>query len=184
MSNPLSTVAASSPVTGPNGPIRWLLQVVAYGAFAAFLGYFSTSPAYRLRGDDEAVVKLSFSHSAQLVRACRERSATELAQLAPNMRTKMDCPRERADVLVELDMDGKPLYRIRTQPTGLHQDGAATVYRRLHIPAGRHRFHARLADGPQGGFTFVRDVELDLAPGQIIIVDFRNGEGGFVFTRG
>lgn len=165
-------------------PLRYALQVVAYGAFAATIAYFSTSPTYRLRGDDSALIKLSFSHSAQLVQACRERSQAELDKLAPNMRTKMDCPRQRADVLVELDMDGKALYRIKTPPTGLRQDGAATVYRRLEIPAGRHRFQARMADGPDGVFHFVREIDLNLAPGQVLIVDFLTGEGGFVFTHG
>lgn len=165
-------------------PLRYVLQALAYGAFAAVLGYFSTSPSYRLRGDSEAVIKLSFSHSAQLVQACRERTESELATLAPNMRTKLDCPRERAVVTVELDMDGKPLYRIETQPTGLHKDGAATVYRKLAIPAGHHRFHMRLADGPDGVFKFVRDLEIDLAPGQVLIVDFSASGSGFVFSRG
>ena len=165
-------------------PLRYLLQALAFGAFAAVLGYFSTSPSYRLRGDDEAVIKLSFSHSAQLAHACRERSESELAKLAPNMRTKMDCPRERAVVTVELDMDGKPLYRIETQPTGLRKDGAATVYRRLAIPAGHHQFHMRLADGPDGAFKFVRNLDVDLRPGQVLIVDFSASGGGFVFTRG
>jgi len=164
-------------------PVRYALQVLAYGAFAATIAYFSTSPPYRLRGDGEALIKLSFSHSAQLVQACRERSEAELAKLAPNMRTKMDCPRERADVRVELDMDGKPLYRISTPPTGLRHDGAATVYRRLQIPAGHHLFQARLADGPDGVFHFAREIDLNLAPGQVLIVDFLTGEGGFVFIR-
>jgi hypothetical protein len=164
-------------------PVRYALQVLAYGAFATTIAYFSTSPPYRLRGDGEALIKLSFSHSAQLVQACRERSEAELAKLAPNMRTKMDCPRERADVRVELDMDGKPLYRISTPPTGLRHDGAATVYRRLQIPAGHHLFQARLADGPDGVFHFAREIDLNLAPGQVLIVDFLTGEGGFVFIR-
>ena len=165
-------------------PLRYALQALAYGAFAAFLGVFSTSPAYRLRADDEAVVKLSFTHSARLVRACRERTESELARLAPNMRSKLDCPRERAAVSVELDMDGKPLYRITAPPAGLHKDGAATVYRRLAIPAGRHQFRARLADGPDGAFNFIREAGIDLAPGQVLIVDFAADGGGFVFTRG
>ena len=165
-------------------PVRYALQVLAYGLFALTLAYFSTSPPYRLRGDGDALIKLSFSHSAQLVRACRERSEAELAKLAPNMRTKMDCPRQRADVVVELDMDDKPLYRISMPPTGLRQDGAATVYRRLAIPAGQHRFRARLADGPDHSFNHVRELDLHLAPGEVLIVDFLTGEGGFVFSRG
>ncbi len=165
-------------------PLRYFFQLLAYAAFAAVIGYFSTAPAYRQLADDEAVVKLSFSHSAQLKQACRERSPAELAKLAPNMRTARDCPRERAVVSVELDMDGKPLYRIDTPPTGLHGDGAATVYRRLAIPAGRHVFRARLADGPDREFTFRRDATIDLAPGQVLIVDFHAASDGFVFIGG
>ena len=165
-------------------PLRYALQALAYAAFAAVLGYFSTSPAYRLRADGEAIVKLSFTHSARLAHACRERSETELAKLAPNMRTRMDCPRERSPVTVEFDMDGRPLYRIEAPPAGLHKDGAATVYRRLAIPAGRHQFRARLADGPDGAFGFAGETTVDLAPGQVLIVDFATDGGGFVFTRG
>ena len=165
-------------------PLRYVLQVLAYAAFAAVIGYFSTRPTYRQLADNAAVVKLSFSHSAQLMQACRERGEAELAKLAPNMRTKLDCPRERAMVAVELDMDDKPLYRIDTPPSGLHNDGAATVYRRLAIPAGRHHFRARLADGPDGAFNFRHEDDIDLAPGQVLIVDFLTGSGGFVFTHG
>ena len=165
-------------------PLRYALQGIAYAAFAAVIGYFSSSPMYRQRADNEAVLKLSFSHSGQLKYACRERDAAELAKLSPHMRTKMDCPRERALVLVELDMDKKPLFRISTAPLGIHRDGAATVYRRLAIPAGAHLFSARLADGPDGAINFSKEINVDLAPGQVLIVDFLTSSGGFVFTRG
>ncbi len=165
-------------------PLRYALQALAYAAFAAILGYFSTAPAYRLRADNEAVLKLSFTHSARLAHACRERSENELARMAPNMRQKMDCARERSMLKVELDMDGKLLYRIDAPPAGLNRDGAATVYRRLAIPAGRHRFRARLADGPDGEFRFTGESAVDLAPGQVLVVDFAADGSGFVFTRG
>lgn len=165
-------------------PVRYALQALVYAAFAAVLGYFSSGPAYRLRGDNEAVIKLSFTHSAHLSQPCRERTAAELATLAPNMRTKMDCPRERAVLSVELDMDGQPLYRISAPPAGIHRDGAATVYRRIEVPAGRHRFHARLSDTPDGAFNYSRETSIDLAPGQVFVVDFVARDGGFVFTRG
>jgi hypothetical protein len=164
--------------------VRYLLQALTYAAFAMVIGFFSTRPAYRQLADDEAVVKLSFSHSAQLMQACRERTEAELAKLAPNMRSKMDCPRERAPVNVELDMDDRPLYRIAIAPSGLHKDGAATVYRRLAIPAGLHKFHARLADGADGRFNFQREASVELAPGQVLIVDFLSGSGGFILSRG
>lgn len=163
--------------------LRYVLQGIAYAVFAAVVGYFSTSPQYRLRADNDAVLKLSFSHSAQLQHACRERSVEELAKISPHMRNKLDCPRERAVVRIELDMDGKPLFQISTPPGGLHKDGAATVYRRLPIAAGAHQFQARLADGPDGAINFSKEIRVDLAPGQILIVDFLTGSGGFVFTQ-
>lgn len=164
--------------------LRYALQGLAYAIFAALVGYFSTSPQYRQRADNDAILKLSFSHSAQLQHTCRERSAQELAKISPHMRTKLDCPRERAIVRVELEMDGKPLFQISTPPGGLHKDGAATVYRRRMIPAGLHHFKARLADGPDGVVNFSKEITVDLTPGQVLIVDFLTGSGGFVFTQG
>jgi len=37
----------------------------------------------------------------------------------PNMRIRKDCPRERSNVTVELEMDGKQLYHVVLPPTGL-----------------------------------------------------------------
>lgn len=165
-------------------PLRYVMQVLCYATFATVIAYFSTAPAYRLLTDGDAVVKLSFSHSAQLKQICRERNEAELAKLAPNMRNKFDCPRERVAVTVELEMDDALLYRIDTPPSGLSRDGAATVYRRFVVPAGRHHFRARLADGPDGKFNHHHAANVDLAPGQVLIIDFLSGSGGFVFLHG
>ncbi|MFZ4742579.1 MAG: hypothetical protein ACOYL0_03165 [Limnohabitans sp.] len=164
--------------------LQFVLQTMAYAAFATVLGVFSVWPSYQQRGVNEAILKLSFSHSGQLKFACRQRDAAELAKTAVHMRNKMDCPRERSQVLVELDMDGQALFRISTAPLGLNRDGAATVYRRLAIPAGPHLFSARLADGPDGVIHFSSDHKVDLKPGQVLIIDFLTGSNGFVFTGG
>lgn len=163
---------------------RIAVQALVLAGFAVFIGVFSSAPAYRLRGDNDAIVKLSFSHSAQLKSACRERSAEELSKLAPNMRTKLDCPRERSVVRFELDLDGQPLHRISLPPGGLHKDGAATVYRRNAIPAGPHRIAARMSDQASGEFNHVKEAAVELAPGQVLLVDFLPAAGGFVFSKG
>ena len=100
------------------------------------------------------------------------------------MRSAMDCPRERAPVRVELDMDGQALYRVSTDPMGLQKDGAATVYRRLNIPAGTHHFSAGMADAADGLIHYRKELTVDLQAGQVIVVDFLTGSGGFVFTGG
>ncbi len=163
---------------------RWLsypLQALCYAAFMAVVGYFATSPAYVHLPASDALVKLSFQHAGQRKVACRERTAEELAKLAPNMRAAQVCERERAPVTVEIDMDGKPLFAVVAPPTGLSRDGAATVYRRIAVPAGEHRFVARLKDAVNGDFAFVGDRAIDLKPGRVLVIDFDAKEGGWVF---
>lgn len=163
--------------------IRYAVQIALYVAFGAALGYFSSYPVFRVLPPEQALVRLSFSHGAQPVAPCHDRTAEELAKLAPNMRVKTVCPRERSPVEVEIEMDGVPLYKITARPAGLKRDGAATVYRRLPVIAGKHVFKARLADGPDGKFTYVAEATIDLAPGKVLLIDFNAGKGGFQFVH-
>lgn len=164
-----------------NAPARFAVQGVLYAAFVAFVGYFANAPTYQALAPGDALVRLSFSHGAQRKEPCRKRTAEELAKLSPNMRAPLDCPRERASVIVELEMDGQLLYRIVAPPTGLARDGASTVYRRLAVKAGRHDFRARLSDNASGEFDYVAERSIDLGAGRALLIDFNAGQGGFLF---
>jgi len=167
-------------------PLKYLGQGLAYALFAVVIGYFSTSPEYTHLPADYALVKLSFNHAAQRKKPCHERTDAELAELAPNMRIRKDCPRERSDVVVELEMDGKQLYHVVLHPPGLAHDGAASLYRRLPVPAGNHRFVARLKDKEEGDFSFVREENITLAAGRVMVIDFKAdvpGAPGFIFKN-
>jgi hypothetical protein len=164
--------------------VKILLQAVAYALFAAFIGYFSSAPVYRHLAPDRAVVKLSMSHAGERKQECRQRSAEELAKLAPNMRAQLDCPRERSDVRIELEMDGAVVALVEATPGGLRRDLPSTIYRRIEIPAGRHTFRARLADTATGEFRHQGEATVDLAPGRVLVVDFVASKGGFLFAHG
>lgn len=148
------------------------------------MGYFSTSPRFEHLKDDEALIRISFSHAAQRVGECRERSDEELAKLAPNMRVRTVCPRERAPVLLEIDMDGKRLYKLAAQPTGLQKDGQSTVYRRLVVKAGQRSFVARLSDHSSGAFNYTKEFSIDLGAGKVMVLDFNAAQGGFIVHQG
>ena len=64
---------------------------------------------------------------------------------------------------------------------GLKKDGAAAVYHRLPVAAGRHRIVARLRDRPGEGFDYTGETMLELAPGASLLSDFSKAQGGFVF---
>jgi hypothetical protein len=161
--------------------VRYLARAVLYAAFVAAIGYFSTSPTYVHLPPDEALIKLSFSHAAARKEPCRERTPEELSKLAPNMRAQTVCPRERVSVTVEVALDGEPLFRVVAPPSGFAKDGAATVYRRVAVPAGTHRIAARLSDAPDGAFDHRGETTVALPPGHVLVIDFDAATRGFVF---
>ncbi|HEU4442424.1 MAG TPA: hypothetical protein VFR83_10405 [Burkholderiales bacterium] len=161
--------------------LRFLAQLALYAPLMAALGYFSTEPCFSAVAPGEALLRVSFIHATQRKEACRERSADELAKLAPNMRASQDCPRERSPLLVEVELDGKLVLRREVQPSGLRRDGNVAVYERMALPAGPHRVVARLRDRAEGDFNYVRDETLELPGGRSLVIDFNASRGGFAF---
>lgn len=161
--------------------LRFAAQLALYVPLMAILAYFSTEPRFSVVAPDEALLRVSFIHTTQLKEACRERSAEELAKLAPNMRAALDCPRERSPLLVELELDGRVVLSREVRPSGLRRDGNAVVYQRMALPAGRHRIVARLRDRADGDFNYMKDETVQLAAGRVLVVDFNASQGGFVW---
>ena len=168
----------------PLSPVALVGQALFYGLFAVIIGYFSTSPAYRHLAPDMALIKLSYSHHGQPVTECRKRTAEELAKLAPNMRAPMACPRERSPVTVEIELDGQPLHKSVTPPSGLSRDGTSTTYQRFEVPAGEHTLSVKMNDSVRHeGFNYVREEKLVLKPAQIVVIDFSADKGGIFFAQ-
>ena len=161
--------------------LRLAAQLVLYVPLMAIIGYFSTEPRFSAIGAEEALVRVSFIHAAERKHECRSRTPEELAKLAPNMRAAQVCPRERADLLVELELDGAVVLRREVRPSGLQRDGNAAVYQRMPLPAGRHRIVARLRDRAEGPFNYVREETVELAAGRVLLIDFNANQGGFLF---
>lgn len=161
--------------------LQFVAQGLLYVPLMAIIGHFSTQPPFTSLPPDQALVRLSFTHAGDRLRPCRSRSPEELAKLAPNMRAGEDCPRERVDLRIEFEVDGQVIYSASVPPAGLQRDGAATVYRRLAVPAGTHRVVVRLADGPDRNFNYVTERSVMLAPGGALLIDFNPARGGFLF---
>ena len=163
-------------------PVAIVGQVVLYGAFAAFIGYFSTAPRYKQIGDDIALIKLSMSHLGD--RECRKRTPEELAKLPPNMRAPLDCPRARSDIRLVVELDGKPMFETLMHPTGLAKDGISTVYKRFELKAGTYRLAVKMNDNlVNPGFNHVKEAEVTLKPAQVLVIDFNPDKGGLFFQQ-
>ncbi len=165
----------------PLQPLRWIGQALLYGAFAAFVGYCSTSPHYRLLAEDEALLRLSLLHPGKPKGDCRTRSAEELAKMPPQMRAPLDCPRERSPVVVRVDLDGRTVIDATFAPAGLRRDGASAGYRRLAISAGTHTLRVQMNDDARrSDFAYERSETLNVKPGQIVLIDFNASRGGLL----
>lgn len=163
---------------------RRLFQGAAFALFAALIAYFSAAPPYRHFAPGQAMIKVSFSHAGEIVGECHTRSAEELNRLSRNMRALQACPRERSPVTVEIELDGRLLYRETLEPKGLARDGAVSIYRRLPVAAGAHRMTVRMNDSVKtGGFAYRRSETLTLRPQQTVVIDFSREKGGIVFNR-
>ena len=166
-------------------PLQYMGQGLFYALFFGVIGYFSTWPTYTYMQPDETLIKLSFGHAGQLKEACRERTPEELAKL-PMYQRKVTtiCPsRERADVVVELEMDGAQLYHVMMPPNGFARSGTSNIYRRIPVKAGVHTLKARLRDHIGDEFNFTHEETVNLAPGRIMVIDFKAATGGFIFRN-
>ena len=164
------------------GVFRALAQLALYAGFAFVVATFAGYPPYTRVDSDSAVIKLSFSHAGALREPCRTLSAEEIAALAANMRSGVDCPRERVPVVVELEIDGERVYDAVLAPSGLAGDGPSSVYERFEVPAGSHRIRVRLRDTVrESGFDHEGAADVRLAARQSFVIDFRAELGGFRF---
>jgi hypothetical protein len=161
---------------------RFAVQTITYAAFVGAVGYLSASPAYDYAAEEKATIKLSLSHAANRVTPCVRLTPEEIAKLAPNMRRPEKCERKRLPLTVELEIDDEVVSRIEAPPSGLWDDGPASVYERLEVLPGSHRITARLRDSDRpDGWDYVHSEEVTLAAGRYFTVTFRAETGGFAF---
>ncbi|MDH3758935.1 MAG: hypothetical protein OEV10_06805 [Gammaproteobacteria bacterium] len=165
-----------------NSWFRIALQALTYAAFAVVLGYLSASPAYDYAAEEYATVKLSLSHAANRVKPCVRLTPKEIAELAPNMRRPEKCERERLPLTVEFEIDGEIVTRIEAAPSGLWNDGPASVYERFEVAPGTHTIIARLRESDRpDGWDYVHSETVTLLAGRYFTVTFRAETGGFSF---
>ena len=162
--------------------LRWAGQAIIYAGMALWLGYFANRPIYTHLPPDQALIKLSVVHGAQRKGECRKRTQEELDAMNPNMRTPLDCPRERLPITIQVLLDGEVIYDKSIIAAGLARGGSTRAYERFAVASGRHELVARMVDSARTeGYDFERAATIELSPGENFVIDFRAEAGGFLF---
>lgn len=160
--------------------IRYLLQAFNYSLFMAIIWFFSTSPSFQQLEENQAVMTIAFSHVGELREPCHKLTQEELMALPPNMRAPMKCTRERSPIVIEALLDGEPVYMHTAEAPGLFKDSGVDIYYSIKVPAGKHHISIKMDDSVlRQGFNHVFEQEVNIAPAQILLVDFEF-ERGFV----
>ena len=157
---------------------QFLVITLLFAAVAAL----SDWPSYSQIPKNAAVMMLTFVHGADRKAECRRLTPAEIAKLPPNMRRVQDCPRGRRPLYVELDVDGRGIYRDSLPPTGIAGDGPSRVYQRFVLSAGKYDVAVRMRDTARtDGFDHERRESVVLSPDQMFVIDYRPETGSFVF---
>jgi hypothetical protein len=165
--------------------MKYVGELLAYAAFAAFVGLLSIWPQYRLLAPQEAIISLSFSHAGLRVGECRTYTQEELNELPPNMRKPTECPRERHPVHLTLTLDDKLLFEETLLPSGIWQDGKSNVYSRMTVDAGTRHVRVTMNDsGTVPSVDYERDSVINISAGQNLLINFDGLNGNFVIHQG
>jgi hypothetical protein len=158
------------------------MQFAVIAALFAAVAVFSNWPRYQQFATGDGVLMLSFVHGADRKAMCRRLSPEEIARRPANMRKAEECPRGRPPLYVELDLQGHTVYRATLPPSGVAGDGPSRVYERFPVPAGEYDVEVRMRDTPRAdGFDYESKERVSLAPGQLLVVDFRQEAKSFIF---
>ncbi len=162
--------------------LRIPLQLSAFAIFAVVIGYFSRSPAYQYASPQKATVKISLSHATDRVEPCIQLTPEEIAALPPNMRAELQCERARLPLVLEVGVNGELVLQVEALPSGLWNDGPASIYERFEMDPGMHHISVRLRDSARtDGWDYEHAQEVKLVPGRYLTITFRQELGGFEF---
>jgi hypothetical protein len=162
--------------------VRYFAQAVFYTGMILVIGFFADTPSYQYFPPDMAMIKVAFAHGGKSKKGCHKLTGKELSKLAPNMRRKTLCSRERVPLLLELQIDGKTVFKGTLEPTGIRKDGPGRIYKNFKVATGPHKIVALLKDTKRGaGYDWIGEKEVDLKPVQQFVIQFRPEFGGFVF---
>jgi hypothetical protein len=177
--------ASLLPPARPSLP-RLATSAVLLTTVSLALAVFSAFP-WTASPRDRAVVRVAFKHVASFqAEEARELSREELERLPRHMRPQ-SAERARTgtrrDTTARVTLGDRVLLVKRYRPSGLRHDGPTFGYEELAVPPGRHRLEVTLADAGReaeegegrGRWQVMR--ELDIRPGQAILVEFSEETG-------
>jgi hypothetical protein len=165
-------------------PMQLAGQVAAWTLFVTVTGILAQWPVYSPLAEGHGELKLSMAHLTERLEPCVQLTQEELLALPPNMRVAEQCPRARADAVIQLLVDGEALLDTAVRPVGLARGGRAYLQAHWGLPAGDYRLELRMRDTPrEEGFDKVQHFRLSLAAGESVLLNVGDGDAQLIPGR-
>ena len=157
--------------------IKIIGQGLLYVPFLLAVGYFSSYPSYEFAPENTAQIKLSLTLLGERKIPCHTRTAEELKELSPNMRSAKSCSRERHPVRITFSLNGDMVFNESASPAGLRDDGPSSFYKTFMVPAGKHELMVNIYNGIEATPVETFTQGITLSSGQAIALTHTAGEG-------
>jgi len=128
---------------------------------------------WRVHGEDEARIRLSWRTVSEPLSACRAPTPEELAALPPHMRMKEICERRHAPFRLVLRLDERLVHDAVHQPSGARGDRPLYVFEEIPVAPGAHRIAVEFREEMEGEprrAPLTLDAVATLAPREIALV--------------
>lgn len=176
----LDAVRRSAPATV--GRRRLPVALVSTAATLALVGLGSVVPHAPPARDPELVI--SFVHPGEKGEDCHTLSEEEKAKLPVHMRQDRVCERRRADVRLQVWVDGQQALSRSYAPHGIWGDGSSVALERLPLSPGEHRVKVDLSDRlDQNSWPFQDERVVQVEAGRDIVLGFGK-DRGFEWSEG
>lgn len=125
----------------------------------------------------DPMLVVSINHHGQLEERCEPIPEEERAAQPAHMQQEEVCERRRAEVIVEIDIDGEIVDRQSHPARGISRDGPAVSLDEIEVDAGRRHVTVRIADGADQEWSFEQSWEFGFEEGtrQVLLFDTREG---------
>ncbi|MDH5565231.1 MAG: hydrogenase iron-sulfur subunit [Myxococcales bacterium] len=168
-----------------SAPGMWRLPARLGGLAAAGLAalcigvtWLISDLVYAAPGLQGSELVVTFKHPGVVSEDCRVRTPEELADLPAHMRRAEVCDRMRADVRLQVSVDGEPRVRASFRPKGIWHDGNSIAVERVPVAPGEHRVRVAIGDSvAPDAWQFVTEQTLRFEPGarRVLVFDRLSG---------
>lgn len=158
-------------------PGRMFAAGVALAALLSAIVAFGSHVPYPGPPESPPQLVVSVHHYAEQVEECRTVSEDD-SDRPVHMQQDEICERGRADLVVEVDVDGETIHRDTVSPRGIHSDGPAVTLDYLNVDPGTRRVTVRISDDDnEEVWNFQRDFQLHFEESkrQVVLFDTHDG---------